>query len=152
MSTVKSHHFPVSIGWEHGRLTLAKAPGKPDLEIATPPEFKEGIAGVWSPEDLLVAATASCYTVTLIAVAERKGLALHDLSVDGIGHLEQRPDGRFGFIVIDLIATLTADVAQQESAERVARYAKGLCIVGGALDVPVHLEVRVVTRAHAKVA
>ena len=152
MSTVKSHHFPVSIGWEHGRLTVAEAPDKPDLEIATPPEFKDGIAGVWSPEDLLVAATASCYTVTLLAVAERKRLALHDLSVEGIGHVERRPDGRFGFVVIDLIARLTVDHAQQEAAERVARYAKGLCIVGTSLDVPVHLEVNVVTRARAKVA
>jgi organic hydroperoxide reductase OsmC/OhrA len=152
MTTVKSHRFPVLIGWEHGRLTLAQAPGKLDLEIATPPEFKDGIAGVWSPEELLVAATASCYTVTLIAVAEKKELALHDLLVGGTGHLELRPDGRFGFTVIELVATLTVDHAQRERAERVARDAKGVCIVGGALDVPVHLEVRVVTRAHAKVA
>jgi organic hydroperoxide reductase OsmC/OhrA len=152
MTTVKSHRFPVSIGWEHSRLTLARAPGKPDLEIATPPQFKDGISGVWTPEDLLVAATASCYTVTLIAIAEQKRLALHDLRVDGTGHLERRADGRFGFTVIDLVAKLTVDHAQRERAERVARYAKGVCIVGGALDVPVHLEIHVVTQAEVKVA
>jgi organic hydroperoxide reductase OsmC/OhrA len=152
MTTVKSHRFPVSIGWEHGRLTLAQAPGKPDFEIATPPEFKDGIAGVWSPEDLLVAATASCYAITLIAVAEQKALALHDLRIEGTGHVERRPDGRFGFAVIELVATLIVDQAQRERAERVARFAKGVCIVGGALDVPVHLEVNVVAQAHAKVA
>jgi organic hydroperoxide reductase OsmC/OhrA len=102
--------------------------------------------------DLLVAATASCYTVTLIAVAEQKGLALHDLRVGGTGHLERRADRRFGFTVIDLVATLTVDHAQRERGERVARYAKGVCIVGGALDVPVHLEIHVVTQAEANVA
>ena len=43
MTTVKAHRFPVSIEWQEGRLTLAMAAGKPDLEIATPPEFKDGI-------------------------------------------------------------------------------------------------------------
>src|ERR687887_1149736 len=76
MPTVKAHRFPVSIEWQEGRLIRASSPGKPDLEVATPPEFKGGIPGVWSPEDLLVAATAGCYTVTLLAVAGRMGIDL----------------------------------------------------------------------------
>src|ERR671936_1582483 len=74
MPTVKAHRFPVSIEWQEGRLIRASSPGKPDLEVATPPEFKGGIPGVWSPEDLLVAATAGCYTVTLLAGSGRLGL------------------------------------------------------------------------------
>jgi organic hydroperoxide reductase OsmC/OhrA len=83
MPTVKAHRFPVSIEWQEGRLVTASSPGKPELEVATPPEFKDGIPGVWSPEDLLVGATAACCTVTLLAVAEREGIELHDLKVDG---------------------------------------------------------------------
>ena len=30
----------------------------PSLTVATPPEFKNGVPGVWSPEDLLVASAA----------------------------------------------------------------------------------------------
>lgn len=152
MSIVKAHRFPVSIEWRNGRLTTASSPGKPDLDVATPPEFKGGITGVWSPEDLLVAATASCYAVTLLAVAERKRVELLDLEVDATGHLELRPDGRFGFIAIELVATLHVDAGQCEAAERAARYAKDVCIVGAALDTPIHLDVNVLTRAHAKVA
>lgn len=81
MATVKAHRFPVSIQWKEGRLTQASAPGKPALKVATPPEFKGGIPGVWSPEDLLVAATAACYAVTLLAVSERKRVRLLELKI-----------------------------------------------------------------------
>jgi peroxiredoxin-like protein len=151
MPTVKAHRFPVSIEWQEGRLTTARSPGKPDLEVATPPEFKGGIPGVWSPEDLLVGATAACYTVTLLAVAERKGIELLGLKVDGTGHVELRNDGRFGFVAIELVATVEVDAADRQAAERAARYAKDVCLVSRALDAPVHLELKVVAREVARV-
>lgn len=149
---VKAHRFPVSIQWQEGRLTRAAAPGKPDLEVATPPEFKDGIAGVWSPEDLLVASTAACYAVTLLAVAEGKRLTLLDLQVEGTGHVEQRKDGRYGFVVIELVAKVAVEPEQVERAEKAARYAKDACLVGLALDTPVHLEVLVEAREVASAA
>jgi peroxiredoxin-like protein len=152
MSTVKAHRFPVSIEWQEGRLTKAAASGKPDLEVATPPEFKGGIPGVWSPEDLLVAATASCYTVTLLAVAERKDVQLLGVKVDGTGHVELRPDGRFGFVAIELVATIEVEVEQRDAAERAASYAKDVCLVSLALDTPVHLEVRLEAQEVAAIA
>ena len=152
MNIVKSHRFPVSIEWQEGRLTLATAAGKPDLEIATPPEFKDGIPGVWSPEDLLVASTAACYTVTLLAIADRKGIELLDLTVDGTGHVERGMDGRFGFVAIELVANVAVEPSALEAAERAARYAKDACLVSLALDTPVHLDVRVAARELAPVA
>jgi peroxiredoxin-like protein len=151
MPTVKAHRFPVSIEWQEGRLTTASVPGKPDLDVATPPEFKGGIPGVWSPEDLLVGAVAACYAVTLLAVAERKGIELLDLKVDGTGHVELRSDGRFGFVAIELAAMIEVDATQRHAAERAAHYAKDVCLVSRALDAPVHLELSVVTRELATI-
>jgi len=82
MTVFKDHRFPVAVHWVGERLTLASAPGKADLQVATPPEFHGGIAGVWNPEDLLVASTAACFAVTLAAVAERRHLPLRDLDVN----------------------------------------------------------------------
>lgn len=149
---VKTHRFPVSIQWQEGRLTRAASPGKPDLEVATPAEFKGGLADVWSPEDLLVASTAACYAVTLLAVAEGKHLTLLDLNVDGTGHVERRKDGRYGFVVIELVAKITVEPDQLERAERAARYAKDACVIELALDTPVHLEVLIEARELAPVA
>lgn len=152
MPTVKAHRFPVSIEWQEGRLIRASSPGKPNLEVASPPEFKGGIPGVWSPEDLLVAATAGCYTVTLLAVAGRMGIDLVGLKVEGTGHVELGRDGRFGFVAIELVATLDVGADEREAAESAARYAKDVCLVGRALDTPVHLEVDIECREVASVA
>jgi organic hydroperoxide reductase OsmC/OhrA len=143
MSIVKALRFPVSIQREHGRLTRAQSFGKPDLEIATPPEFPGGIAGVWSPEDLLVAATASCFAVTLVAIAERREIPLLDLRVSGTGHVSRRDDGRFGFVAIELDVEIETTVASARAAESAARRAESACLVGQALDVPVHVGVMV---------
>lgn len=149
---VKAHRFPVSIHWQEGRLTRAVAPGKPELEIATPPEFKNGMAEVWSPEDLLVASTAAGYARTLLAVAEGKRLTLLDLQVDGTGHVERRKDGRYAFVVIELVAKIAVEPHQVDSTEKAAAHAKGACLIGLALDTPVHLEVLVEAREVAPVA
>ena len=67
MSITKDFRYRVGVNWEDGRITTVTSPDKPDLTVATPPEFKNGVPGVWSPEDLLVASVASCYAVTLVA-------------------------------------------------------------------------------------
>ena len=146
MSIVKTFRFPASIEWRGGRLTRASSPGKPPLDVATPPEFKGGVPGVWSPEDLLVAAAATCFAVTLVAVAERSGVELTVLDVDGVGHVEQGADGRFRFTVIELDVEVEAGT-DQARLERLAAKAEHVCIVSLALDVPVH--VRLVETARA---
>jgi organic hydroperoxide reductase OsmC/OhrA len=101
----------------------AESFGKPPLEVATPPEFPGGIAGVWSPEDLLVTATASCYAVTLAAIAERREIPLHGLKVSGTGHVSRPDDGRFGFVAIELDAEIETNAASVRAAETAATVA-----------------------------
>jgi organic hydroperoxide reductase OsmC/OhrA len=143
MSIVKDHRFPTSVRWLGGRLTRVSAPEKPDLDVAVPPEFRGGIEGVWSPEELLVAATASCYSVTVAAVAERHEVPLYDISVRGVGHVTRREDGRLGFVAIELSATVQTAAGSVGAADAAAREAKELCLVSLALDVPVHVSVLV---------
>ena len=139
MSTVKALRFPVSLQWEGGRLTTVSAPSKEELEVATPPEFPGGIAGVWSPEELLVASVASCYGVTLAAVAELREIPLHNLQVSGTGHVSKRDDGRFGFVAVELDVVVATNAASVRAAEVAARKAEDLCLISQALDIPVHV-------------
>ena len=148
MSIVKAFRFPVHVSWEGGRLTTASALGRSDLEIATPPEFTGGLAGYWSPEDLLVAATAGCYAVTLAAIAERMGLSLGGVEVSGTGHLSRKDDGRFGFVAIELDAFLSVHEDDVADARHAARQAEERCLITQALDVPVHVN----TTVHAAIA
>lgn len=141
MSITKDFRYKVAVDWQGDRMTNVSSPDKPELTVATPPEFKNGVPGVWSPEDLLVAAVASCYTVTLVAVAERRELPLHSLHVSGTGHLTARDDGRLGFVAIELTVAIRTDEQALDAVERAAKNAERGCLVTMALDVPVHVDV-----------
>jgi organic hydroperoxide reductase OsmC/OhrA len=143
MSTAKTYDFPVGVHWLDGRLTRASATGKPALEVATPPEFKHGIPGVWSPEDLLVASVASCFAVTLVAVAERRAVPLRGLDVGAAGTVTQRPDGRFGFTEVVLDVVLRTDAGFEAEAADAAEAAELGCLMVASVDFPVRVELDV---------
>jgi organic hydroperoxide reductase OsmC/OhrA len=143
MSVMKEMQFPVSIRWRGGRLVNADAPDKDPLELATPPEFRSGVAGYWSPEELLVTAAASCFALTLAAVAERREAPLLDAVVTATGHMSRRDDGRFGFTVIEIDALLETIPGGDQAVASAATAAEQLCLITQALDVPVHVGVDV---------
>jgi organic hydroperoxide reductase OsmC/OhrA len=143
---LKDYRFTVRTHNATRRLVTAESGGKPRLAVATPPEFRDGIADVWSPEDLLVAATTSCYALTLSAIADRRSLLVHDLSIFGAGHVSRRADGIFGFIVVELAVDLTVSPGFEPLAAEVARIAERGCIVGDALKVPVEVELTIHTK------
>jgi organic hydroperoxide reductase OsmC/OhrA len=138
VTQAKQFDFPAEVEWEGGSLTVASVAGKHDLDVATPPEFGGEAAGLWSPEDLLVAAAASCFAVTLAAVVRHRGIPLLSLHVAGNGRIGRREDGRLGFTSIELDVTAETgsadDVGRLEAA--IERSERG-CLVSNALDVPV---------------
>ncbi len=140
MKPSRNFDFPVSVAWVDGRLVRASVSGKETIEIATPPEFKGTDEGVWSPEDFLVAAAASCFAVTYLAVAEQRAIPVHELSVAGVGRMGMDPDNRLGFVGIDLTATLATEPGQEAAAAVAAARAERGCFVSRALSVPVRLE------------
>jgi organic hydroperoxide reductase OsmC/OhrA len=142
MATVKALRFSSRARWQEGRLLGLSAPGKPPLTVATPPEFKDGIPGIWSPEELMVGALASCYELTLVAIAEKLGVPLGKLAVDATGHVERGRDG-YGFTVIELEVTVETDPDHEAQARKAASLAEKHCVVGRALEVPVHIRVAV---------
>jgi organic hydroperoxide reductase OsmC/OhrA len=145
MTTVKEMQFPVWVRWRGGRLVNAEAGGRDGLELATPPQFTGGLAGYWSPEDLLVAATASCFALTLAAVAERRETPLLDATVTATGRISRRADGRFGFAGIEIEAELETIAGGEDAVRSAARAAEQRCLVAHALDLPVAVTVHTKT-------
>jgi organic hydroperoxide reductase OsmC/OhrA len=144
MSTAaKKFEFPVDVKWLDGRLTQVSAAGKPDLEVATPPEFKHGIPGVWSPEDLLVGSVATCFAVTLLAVAERREVPVRRLEVGAMGGVSQRLDGRFGFNEVRLEVGLRTDPGCEAEATAAVEAAELGCLVAASVDFPIRVELEV---------
>jgi len=145
VGVMKELQFPVSVRWRGGRLTRAESRDKDALELATPPEFQGGLAGYWSPEDLLVTAVCSCFALTLAAVAERREAPLLDATVTATGHMSRRDDGRFGFTVIEVDALLETIPGGEEAVRTAATIAEDRCLVAQALDIPMHVAVAVTT-------
>ena len=94
-----------------------------------------------------VAATASCFALTLAAVADRSDAPLLDATVSATGHLSRRDDGRFGFTMIELDAVLETVPGGEDAVAGAAAAAEDRCLVSQALDVPVHVTVQVKTVA-----
>lgn len=144
---LKDYRYVVRTTRALQRIVTAESEGKPRLAVATPPEFRDGLSDVWTPEDLLVAAVATCYSLTFSAIAERRSLPIHDVSLVAAGHVCRRADGIFGFVVIELAVEITTDEGFERAAEKAAQLAERGCIVNDALNVPVELELKVRTRA-----
>jgi peroxiredoxin-like protein len=110
----KSFRYHTHGAWKQGRRIKASAEGKPELEISSPPEFK-GDQGIWTPEDLFVAALNTCIMETFLAFAEQKGLGLAAYSSSAEGLLEFK-DGQYRFTGITVYPQVA--VKSQEDVER----------------------------------
>ncbi len=71
------------------------------INVATPPEFAGGIAGLWSPEQLFLGSLGSCMMATYLAIAEKKKLVVVDFKCNAIG-LVQWVEGHLEFTKIDV--------------------------------------------------
>ena len=96
----KIEKYYTVVKWTEQRKGVISCAGKPDIQVATPPEFK-GHDGIWSPEDIFVASANVCMMTTFLAVAERAGLAFTSYECAAEGRLEL-VDGKFQFTEISL--------------------------------------------------
>lgn len=150
MSALKDFRYSVDASPLPRRRVRLTSAGKPPLEAATPPEFRGGTPGMWSPEDLLVASVASCFALTLDSIAEHRTIPLGEVAIEGVGHVTRRAEGRIGFVVIELRVELAVEAQFEHAAERAAHAAKQSCLVGHALEIPIELELLIRTEEPAK--
>jgi organic hydroperoxide reductase OsmC/OhrA len=141
----RAFRFPVDAHWSDGRVTRVAAPGKRALAVATPAQFRDGVEGLWSPEDLLVASVSTCYALTLVAIAEHRGVPLRALEVRGEGDVDRRVDGRFGFTALRLAVQFQTERGKEAEARLAAQDAERSCLVSASLDAPLHVELDVRT-------
>jgi len=143
---LKEFHFPVSAEWIGERRVAVLVEGKQTIEIAPPPEFRGTDPTTWSPEDLFVAAAASCLAVTFTGLAGRAGLAYESLVVDGDGIAGTRSNRHFGFTYLVLLLTVVVAPDDEAKARELAEQAEANCLVSASLDLPV--EVRIDVQTH----
>lgn len=136
--TYKAFRYHSDVLWKSGRRGVASSPGKPDLEVSSPPEFK-GEAGFWTPEDLFVAAVNVCTLMTFVAFAQHKGLAMVGYECAAEGVLEN-VGGKYRFTEVCLRPCLT--LRSQEDVERareILESAHKNCLISNSITAEVRI-------------
>ena len=135
----KVYMYHASVKWTEQRKGVISCAGKPDIQVATPPEFK-GHEGIWSPEDLFVASANTCVMTTFLAVAERSGLAFTSYESAAEGRLEL-VEGKFQFTAITLKPTITLPAnGDAAKARELIEKAEATCLISNSMKARVTVE------------
>jgi len=140
-----SHQYNVDLTWVTGRKGVISSPELHDkIEVATPPEFPQGMAGIWSPEHLFTAAVSSCFMTTFLAIAENSCLRYTSLFCPARGILS-REEGKFVMsqIVLEPVLTICSE-DDREKAERILIKAERACLISNSITSEVFLKPRVI--------
>lgn len=134
MTTPKSFTYETSL-----EDSLLASEGKPVLRIGSPPEFG-GERGVWTPEDLFVAAVETCLKLTFSGIARKRALRFVSWSSTAKGFLDwDQQSYRFTRVVI----SPTIELFDNESiavAREVIERAHKTCLVANSLRCEVIVE------------
>jgi organic hydroperoxide reductase OsmC/OhrA len=135
----KSFTYATGLEWVENRTGTLKSTGKPEIRVASPPEFK-GESGVWTPEDLFVAAIEICTMTTFLSFAQRKGLPLRSYRSSAEGLLEF-VDGKYRFtrVVVRPLITV-ADESAVPLARTVLDESHHHCLIANSVQSEVLLE------------
>jgi peroxiredoxin-like protein len=140
MSESKPYFYETEIEWK-GEKDLRITSGKlPAIEAGAPPEFK-GREENWSPEHLFVASLNSCYTLTLLAIAEFSKVSLVSLSSTAKGKLEKVQGSSYQ--VTEIVVKPRVVIASANDLSRMPHIfekAKENCFVSNSIKSAIKIE------------
>lgn len=141
------HSYEVNLEWLTQRKgTLSSPVLNEDIEVATPPEFAQGMPGIWSPEHLFVASISSCLMTTFLAISEFSKLDYLELKVGATGKLE-KVDGKFMMSEIILKPTLTIPAqTSPEKAERILQKSEAACLISNSVKSEIKMETEIIVK------
>lgn len=135
------HNYEVLLKWKGNRMGVISSPVlNTSIEVATPPEFPKGVAGIWSPEHLFVAAVNSCLMATFLAIAENSKLDFVHLESKANGKLEM-VEGKYFMSEVTLMPVLTIVKEQdRERAELILQKSESACLISNSIKSKIILK------------
>ena len=135
----KVYTYRTAVKWTEQKKGAITCDGKPEIQVATPPEFK-GHEGIWSPEDLYVAAANTCLMTTFLSLAERAGLTFTVYQCEAEGRLEL-VDGKFQVTMITLRPHITLQSGTDAAkAKELIEKAEANCLISNSMKTRMILE------------
>jgi peroxiredoxin-like protein len=133
------YEYELELAWKGERSGVLESASLPHLEVSAPPEFA-GQPGKWSPEQLLVGATASCLMTTFLAIAEFSGITVNFFRVQAKGKLEKIAGEGYRFTEIHLEPEIGVFPDDVEKARRALVKAEKGCFISNSIRATVHVE------------
>src|SRR5207249_4942556 len=134
----KSFRYNNRLVWDSGRRGKTSAPGKPEMNIGSPPEFR-GEPGIWCPEELLVAALNACLMLTFLSMAQSKGLDFVGYESGAEGLLEN-VDGKYRITEVSVQPSLVLkSQADLEAARAIMDGVEENCFISNSIRAKVKL-------------
>jgi organic hydroperoxide reductase OsmC/OhrA len=132
--------YRVTAWWTSGRTGLAKSDSAPNAIHFTAPSQFGGLEGRWTPEELLLASIAGCFTTTLRGIARPALFDFTDLQVEASGRIRKSASGyEFSEIVIRPTLMIHSSGERERALELLGR-AQKLCLVSRAIATPLRFE------------
>lgn len=145
-----AHHFKTHLIWSgasHGpaityesyiREYRVEMDGKPPLRGSSAPVFR-GDAGLYNPEDLLVASLSACHMLWYLHLCTDAGIHVSAYTDDAEGRMDIR-NGKMAFTDVLLRPKATIIKGDVEKALALHKNANGECFIANSVNFPVRHE------------
>lgn len=140
MAEAAPYFYESELEWKGERDLKIIGDKLPVIDAGAPPEFK-GRETNWSPEHLFVASLNSCYTLTLLAIAEFSKIPIVSLTSTAKGKLERVAGG--GYQITEIIVKPRIVIASANDLARIPRIlekAKENCFVSNSIKSAIKVE------------
>lgn len=137
------HIFTSQINWPGGRNAIGKLETGALQEKISIPSVMDGPGVGTNPDEMLLGAASTCYTITLAALLERNEITVLDFKVESEATVSVEK-GVFAYekIVHDLYLKIDEKV-DYDKTYRLAQYAETSCMISRAVQGNVAIEANI---------
>jgi len=137
--------YITKVKWLREKTGKLSSFGKPEVEVATPPEFG-GEEGIWAPEELFVASVNSCIMTTFLYFANKEKLKFISYESEAEGILERSKRG-FWFSQITLYPKIVVgNEEMMKKAKTLLDTAKTHCLISNSIRSKVMVNPKIVVK------
>jgi organic hydroperoxide reductase OsmC/OhrA len=131
--------YDTNLIWNEEKKGILKSKGKPDVNVACPPEFG-GHPGIWAPGDLFVGSIEVCLMTTFLWHANRKNLKMNNYLSNAQGIVEQ-VDGipRFSSVTVKIKVDVESEI-DKKNAEIIIKKIKHGCLISNSIDINLEID------------
>jgi len=141
----ENHMYKTKLKWTKERKGIESAEGLKEIEVATPPDFPFGHAGIWSPEHLYVASAEICLMATFLAFAHNSKLNFIEYTSEAVGYMEKE-NSKYLITRIEIFPTvLLEDENLINKVERLLYKAEQHCLISNSIKTVITIFPHVIT-------